>query len=68
MVGAEFPTPIEDHNLAEQLVLWRNHSHVRDVMVAGAWRVRGGEVVGADLGLLRARTREQATRLWEAGR
>lgn len=68
VVGAEFPTPIEDHNLAEQLVLWRNHSHVRDVMVAGAWRVRGGEVLGADLGLLRARTREQATRLWEAGR
>ena len=29
------PTPLTAHNLAEQLVLWRNHTHVRDVMVAG---------------------------------
>ena len=55
---AGLPTPIDTHNLAEQLVLWRNHSHVRDVMVAGEWRVRGGEVLDADLGALRARTRE----------
>ncbi len=67
IVDAEFPTPLTAHNLAEQLVLWRNRSHVRDVMVAGDWRVRGGEVRGADLGRLAARTRAQARRLWGTG-
>jgi hypothetical protein len=35
-------------------------------MVAGAWRVLGNEVLDADLDALRARTREQALRLWSA--
>jgi cytosine/adenosine deaminase-related metal-dependent hydrolase len=64
VVDATFPTPVTEHNLFEQLVLWRNHTHVRDVMVAGTWRVRGGEVLGADLDAMRAATNEQAERLW----
>lgn len=64
VVDARLPTPLSVHNLAEQLVLWRNHTHVRDVMVAGTWRVRDGEVLGADLDRMRARTHEQARRLW----
>ena len=64
LVDAQFPTPLTEHNLFEQLVLWRNHTHVRDVMVAGEWRVRNGEVLGADLDAMRARTQEQAQRLW----
>ena len=58
------PTPVEAHNLLEQLILWRSAGHVRDVMVGGDWIVDGGEVLGADLAELRARTREQARRLW----
>ena len=58
------PTPVEDHNLIDQLVLWRNGSDVSKVMVGGDWIVDGGEVIGADLGELRARTLEQAARLW----
>ena len=58
------PTPVEAHNLLDQLVLWRNGSHVRKVMVGGDWIVDGGEVIGADLGELRARNLEQAARLW----
>ena len=58
------PTPVEAHNLLDQLVLWRNGSHVRRVMVGGDWIVDGGELIGADLGELRARTLEQAARLW----
>ncbi len=65
VVDATFPTPITEHNLLEQLVLWRNANHVRDVLVAGRWRVRNGEVLDADLEQLKARTREQATRLWK---
>lgn len=64
LVDAVFPTPLTVHNLHEQLVLWRNHTHVNDVMVAGKWRVRGGEVLDADLDLMRARVHEQARRLW----
>jgi 5-methylthioadenosine/S-adenosylhomocysteine deaminase len=66
LVDATFPTPISEHNLFEQVVLWRNHTHVRDVMVAGTWRVLDGEVLDADLDMMRARTREQAQRLWSA--
>ncbi len=58
------PTPVQAHNLLDQLVLWRNGSHVSRVMVGGDWIVDGGEVIGADLGELRARTLEQAARLW----
>jgi cytosine/adenosine deaminase-related metal-dependent hydrolase len=64
LVEVDLPTPLTAHNLAEQLVLWRSQHHVRDVMVAGRWRVRNGEVLGTDMDRLRARTQEQAARLW----
>jgi len=64
IVDGRFPTPLSAHNVFDQLVLWRNHTHVRDVMVAGQWRVRSGEVLGADLEQMRARTQHQANRLW----
>jgi cytosine/adenosine deaminase-related metal-dependent hydrolase len=65
VVDATFPTPVNEHNLVEQLVLWRNQRHVRDVAVAGRWRVRNHEVLDADPERLQARTREQAARLWD---
>lgn len=64
VVAADLPTPLHDHNLLDQLVLWRDGRHVRDVMVAGMWRVRNGEVLSADLPAMRARVHEQAERLW----
>ena len=64
LVDARFPTPVAEHNLVDQLILWRNYTHVRDVMVAGTWRVRNGEVLNADLEAMRSRVHEQATRLW----
>ncbi len=64
LVDANLPTPLTAHNLVEQLVLWRSQQHVSDVMVAGTWRVRNGELLGADLGQMRARVHEQAERLW----
>lgn len=64
VVDATFATPINEHNLLEQMVLWRNGSHVRDVLVAGRWRVRNGELLDADLEQMKAKTREQAQRLW----
>ena len=58
------PTPVEAHNLLDQLVLWRSAANVSRVMVGGDWIVDGGEMIGADVAQLRARTLEQAARLW----
>ena len=64
VVDLRMPTPVTAHNLIDQIVLWRRGTDVSDVMVNGSWRVRGGEVLGADLEKLRAQTNEQAKRLW----
>ncbi len=64
LIDATLPTPIADHNLYEQLLLWRNHTHVKDVMVAGQWRVRDGRVLDADLNQIRAHVHENAERMW----
>lgn len=65
LIDANLPTPLAEHNLYEQLLLWRNHSHVSDVMVNGQWRVRDGIVLGTDLAQMRARVHENAWRMWE---
>ncbi len=67
LIQADLPTPLAGHNLYDQLVLWRNHTHVRDVMVAGVWRVRDGQVLNADLEAMRARVQDNARRMWQAG-
>jgi 5-methylthioadenosine/S-adenosylhomocysteine deaminase len=64
IIDDDLPTPVTAHNLFDQLVLWRNHTHVREVMVDGTWRVRGGEVTGFDREQTRARVHVQAERLW----
>ncbi len=64
LIDGIFPTPTAGHNLYDQLVLWRNHTHVKDVMVAGRWRVRNSVPMDADLTALRARVHENAERLW----
>ena len=64
LINADLPTPLAAHNLYEQLVLWRNHSHVPDVMVAGQWRVRQGIILEADLAAMRARVQANAQRMW----
>lgn len=68
VIAADFPTPAAEHNLFDQLLLWRNHMHVRDVMVAGQWRLRNGEVLGADLAAMRARVQQAAERMWARAR
>jgi cytosine/adenosine deaminase-related metal-dependent hydrolase len=65
LIDAHFPTPLAEHNLYDQLVLWRNHSHVKLVMVAGQVRVQDSAVLGADEESIRARAHVAAQRLWE---
>jgi 5-methylthioadenosine/S-adenosylhomocysteine deaminase len=64
LVDATFPTPLTEHNIFDQLVLWRSHCDVSDVMVAGTWRLRDREVLDADIDQMRARVHEEANRLW----
>jgi 5-methylthioadenosine/S-adenosylhomocysteine deaminase len=65
IIDGTLPTPLRTHNLYEQLLLWRNHTHVRDVMAAGTWRVLNGVIPNADLPRKRAILHEQAERLWQ---
>ena len=64
LVDTRMPTPSEEHNLYDQLVLWRNQSHVQLVMVAGQIRVREGKVLGADETTILANAHAAARRLW----
>ena len=64
LIDADFQTPATLHNLYDQLVLYRNHRHVRAVMVAGQVRVRDGVVLDVDLDAIRVRTHAAAERLW----
>jgi 5-methylthioadenosine/S-adenosylhomocysteine deaminase len=64
LVDARFPTPLAEHNLYDQLVLWRSQAHVKRVMVAGQERVRDGEVLGADEAAIRDRAHAAARKLW----
>ena len=64
LIDASFSTPATATNLYDQLLLYRNHDHVRAVMVAGQEQVRDGQVLGADEDILRARVHCAAWRLW----
>jgi cytosine/adenosine deaminase-related metal-dependent hydrolase len=65
LIDSTLPTPVEPWNLYDQLLLHRSRRDVRDVMVAGEWRVRDGVVLGADEAVLRGRAHAAARRLWE---
>jgi len=65
LIDSQFPTPAAVHNLYDQLVLYRNHAHVRAVLVAGQTRVRDGAVIGVDEDAVRVRTLAAASKLWD---
>jgi 5-methylthioadenosine/S-adenosylhomocysteine deaminase len=65
LIDSILPTPVGAWNLYDQLLLYRSRRDVRAVMVAGQWRVRGGEVQELDENSVRARAHEAARRLWQ---
>ena len=65
LISADLPTPLASHNLADQLLLWRNPSDLRGVMCAGEWLLRDGKVFGVNEEAVRTRVVEAARRLWE---
>ena len=65
LIDGVLPTPVDDHNLFEQMLLYRNAGHVRAVWVNGKNLVQNGSVLSADMERLIARTNEEAGRLWQ---
>jgi 5-methylthioadenosine/S-adenosylhomocysteine deaminase len=66
LINADLPTPVQEHNLFEQMLLYRNADNISGVLVAGEVKVKNGEVLNADWGQLHANTREAAECLWSA--
>lgn len=64
LINADLPTPLNEHNLLEQMLLYRNPEDVMMVMVDGVVRVENYEVVETDLAQLRSKVRKEASRLW----
>ena len=64
LIAADVPTPLAGHNLADQLLLYRNPGDLRGVMCAGQWLSREGKVLGVDEETVRARVSEAANKLW----
>ena len=64
LIDANFPTPSTEENLIEQVILYRSGHHVDSVMIAGKWKLKNGEILGADLENQRESVHRQARRLW----
>lgn len=63
-IQLDLPTPPRSHNLRDQVILWRNPEHVRNVMVAGRFLMRDGIIPEVDENAIRECTRQAASRLW----
>ncbi|HMD90915.1 MAG TPA: amidohydrolase family protein [Anaerolineaceae bacterium] len=65
LIDSDLPTPLAEHNLFDQLILYRNQSNVRSVMVAGKTLVKEFDLAGADMQELYANVHTAANRLWK---
>ena len=61
---AELPTPLIEHNLYEQTLLYCHRRDVTTTMVAGKILMHDGVVIGIDEQALRAGTHQSSHRLW----
>ncbi len=68
LIDARVPTPLAEHNLYDQLLLYRDSRDVRDVWVAGQQRVQDGALVNADMDALIQHVHKAAERLWRKAR
>lgn len=64
-IDADTPTPVEAHNIFDQLVLYRNPQDVKRVIVGGRLVKDNGRVLTLDYGELRAQLAEACRRLWQ---
>lgn len=64
LIEPKIPTPLEPHNLYDQLLLYCNGDDVDAVMIAGKMKKQNGVVLQADWDQLRKNTKQEADRLW----
>ncbi len=65
LVSPQLPTPIAEHNLFDQLLLYCNADDVDSVMIAGKFRKENGQIINADLENLRKNAQAAAHKLWQ---
>ncbi len=65
LVHPKLPTPISEHNLYDQLLLYCNANDVDTVMVAGKVRKMDGQVLNTNLDKIRETVQIEADRLWK---
>ncbi len=61
----DLPTGLTEHNIYDQVILYRDPQHVQDVCIAGSWSKRDYTVQNVDKKQLREQAYEQSRRLWE---
>jgi cytosine/adenosine deaminase-related metal-dependent hydrolase len=66
LFSAELPTPIQEHNLFDQTLLYCHQTDVTGTVVAGQVLMRDGLIPGAGRAALQAASQAAALRLWEA--
>lgn len=64
-VADDTPTPVNASNVYDQLVLFRNPEHVRNVWVGGRQLKRDGDLLTVDRGRAKSQLREAAERFWK---
>jgi 5-methylthioadenosine/S-adenosylhomocysteine deaminase len=64
LIDGNLPTPLEAHNFFDQLLLYRNSSHVKSVMVNGQFIMKNSVIPDLDAEKLTADVHQEAKRLW----
>ncbi|ATW25841.1 amidohydrolase family protein [Candidatus Formimonas warabiya] len=67
-IKMDTPTPINEHNVYDQLVLFRNPSDVVDVMVNGNLVMENGKLLTLDEEQAKAEIRESADQFWKGNK
>lgn len=63
-INIDTPTPINEHNVYDQLVLFRNPENVNDVMVDGKFLKRNGKLLTLNEEKIKREIREKAQKFW----
>lgn len=64
LIDGDLPTPINEENLYEQLVLYRSAGDVQMVMVDGRIRVQESRILDIDYAALQEKAKTEAEKLW----
>jgi len=64
-IDMDTPTPINEHNIFDQLVLFRNPSNVRDVLVNGRILKEDGKIKTLDVDVIKGQMRSATEAFWK---